>query len=248
MADGDGYGQQGPATSSSAFNTIQFIVEQAIAKLHTIKIVKVQAVDTDAKTVQVLPLVQQIDGNDQVTSQGTIYGVPYGPWLFGSNAVEADPAVGDIGVMACADRDISAVKETHAEAPPGSLRRYNQADGIYLGGLYPNGDITQYIKFTDTGMQWHDKNGNDITSDAAGISINGVVFNRQGEVAGNLPVTGNLQLGGTLQALNGTGYTADISTSGKFFGTDFQIGSGGTKITLLGHFHAANNTPPTPGH
>lgn len=242
MAEGDGYGQQRPETAGSEYNAVSFVIDRAIAKLHTVKIVKVQAVDTDAKTVDVLPLVQQVDGNNQVTSQAKIYGVPYRALLFGTNAVLADPAVDDVGVMVCADRDISVVKETLEESPPGSMRQCDQSDGIYLGGLLSDEEPEQYVEFTDTGMQWHDKNNNNIISNSTGISINGVVFNRSGQVEGSLPITGDLRLSGSVKALNGTSY------GGTFTGTDFRIGSGGTLISLAGHWHSANNTAPTPGH
>lgn len=247
MGSGDGYGKQQPTDATSKRNATLFTISQEIAKLDTVKIVQVKAVDTGSKTVDVMPLVRQTDGNDQVTDQITVYGVPYMQWQYGVNALLADPAVDDIGVLLCSDRDITAVKSTKAPAPPGSDRAYDRADGIYLGGLL-NGDPEQSIEFTDSGIEISDKNSNVMLFGASGISINGVVFNQSGQIAGALPVTGNLELGGGIKALDGSGYTADISTSGRFHGTDFQIGSGGTLISLLGHWHAAFNAPPVPGH
>lgn len=209
MADGDGYGHLRPEATNSEYNAFTFAIDQAIAKLHTVKIVKVQAVDTTAKTVQVLPLVQQIDGNNQVTSQGTIYNVPYRALLFGKNAVVADPAVDDIGVMVCADRDIQAVKETKDEAPPGSLRQYDQSDGIYLGGLFLQGEPEQYVKFTGTGMELHDKNNNALVSSSTGWAFTGkVTFNDT--VVAKL----NLELVGTVVNEGGGRYDGDFDTSG----------------------------------
>lgn len=210
MAEGDGYGQQRPATSNSDFNVVSFAIDQAIAKLHTVKIVQVQAVDTDAKTVDVLPLVQQIDGNSQVTSQGKIYGVPYRALLFGKNAIVADPAVDDVGVMICADRDISTVKETHEEGPPGSFRQYDQADGIYIGGLLTDEDPEQYVKFTDTGMELHDKNNNSLVSSSTGWLFTGKVTFQQDVV-----MNAGLGLQGNITDDGGGTYGGDIVTSGK---------------------------------
>lgn len=233
MADGDGYGQQRPATALSDYNAVSFAIDQAIAKLHTVKIVQVQAVDTDAKTVDVLPLVQQIDGNSQVTSQGKIYGVPYRSLLFGKNAVVADPAVDDVGVMVCADRDISTVKETHAEAPPASFRQYDQADGIYLGGLF-GADPEQYVKFTDTGMELHDKNNNALVSSSTGWLFTGKVTFQQDVV-----MNAGLGLQGDITAEGGGTYTGDFVTSGKI-----QSGA----IVLDTHHHTAQGAfAPTTG-
>jgi hypothetical protein len=228
MAEGDGYGQQRPETANSEYNAFTFAIDQALSKLHTVKIVKVQAVDVAAKTVQVLPLVKQIDGNNQVTSQGTIYSVPYRALLFGKNAVEADPAVDDVGVMICADRDISAVKESHDEAPPGSLRQYDQADGIYIGGLWNPVALEQYIRFTDDGMTITAKGGHTLSSTSAG-----------GWSVDKLTVTGNLQLGGSIVDDGGGTYTGDIHTSGTITG-DTDVVSG--LIHLKTHKHTGVTT------
>lgn len=220
---GEGYGQQRPEQANSDYNAYSFVVDQAISKLHTVKIVKVQAVDTDAKTVQVLPLVKQIDGNNETTSQGTIYSVPYRALLFGRNAVVADPAVDDVGVMICADRDISAVKETREESPPGSLRQYDQADGIYIGGLLTDQEPEQYVKFTDTGMELADKNGNRLASGATGWTF-----------TGNVIFQNNIQLAGSIQSDTGGLYAGDIHIGGTLTG-DTDVVSG--TIHLKTHKH-----------
>jgi len=226
---GEGYGQQRPEQANSDYNAYSFVVDQAIAKLHTVKIVKVQAVDTDAKTVQVMPLVKQIDGNNETTSQGTIYGVPYRALLFGRNAIVADPAVDDVGVMICADRDISAVKETREESPPGSLRQYDQADGIYIGGLLTDQEPEQYVKFTDTGMELADKSGNSLVSSSTGWVFTGKVVFSDAIVA-----QGNLELAGDIVNEGGGTYDGDIHTSGTIT-ADTDVVSG--TIHLKTHKH-----------
>lgn len=248
--DGSGYGQQSPSASVGGFNPIAFAIEQALALVSTIKTVKVLSVDTDKKTVSVQIAVNQINGINQANPHGTINGIPYIWAMGGKNAFEIDPVVGDIGVMIVNDRDISSVKAAMDIANPGSNRKFSVSDGIYLFGVPALNSAApeQWIKFNADGIEWHDKNNNVLSSNASGISINGVVFNRNGQVAGNLPVTGNLDLGGTIQALDGTGYTADISTSGRFHGLDFQIGATGTLISLSGHWHAALNAAPILGH
>lgn len=243
MADGDGFSQQDPSDSATPYNRDTFVMRQLIAQISTAKIVKVLAVNPTSPgrgTVDVQPTVNQIDGQDNATPHGKIFGVPYCSWQYGKNAVLADPVAGDMGVMICADRDISAVKATKDIGPPGSSRQYDAADGVYLGGLLTTEDPEQYVKFTDTGIQLHDKNSNDITtSDAginwsdtkgnalvsndAGISINGVVFDRTGQVAGNLPVTGNFQLGGSFEGIGGGVYASGISISGTLNAADMQI-------------------------
>lgn len=210
MAEGDGYGRQRPETANSTYNAVTFAIEQAISKLDTVKIVQVIAVDTDAKTVQVTPLVKQIDGNNQVTDEGTVYGIPYMTWQYGTSAILADPAVDDIGLLLCSDRDISAVKESHAPAQPGSERSYDRADGVYLGGLFKDeDDIEQYVKFTDTGMELADKNGNSLVSSPTGWLFTGNVT-----FAGALVAQGNLELGGNITNEGGGTYDGTFTTSG----------------------------------
>jgi len=234
--DETGFGQQYPEDSSSEFNKHSFAISRALALISTAKIVKVTAVDTAKKTVTVRPLVKMIDGTGNTYEHGDVSAIPYWQWQMGKNSVIGDPAVDDIGVMICCDRDISAVKATKAIAPPGSLRQLDISDGIYFGGLL-NGDPEQWVKFTDTGLELHDKNSNALVSSSTGWEFTGPVkFNQV------ITAAGNLQLGGAVLAVNGSSY------GGTFTGADFRIGSGGTLVSLAGHWHASNNTPPTPGH
>lgn len=178
MADAQqdfGYGQQDPVDSGSEFNSIIFACKQLIARISTMKLVQVQAVTNDggvvaAGTVDVLPMVSQLDGQGNSTPHGTIFGVPYFRLQGGVNAVIIDPVVGDIGYMVCADRDISAVKSTKAPAPPGSYRKYAAADGVYVGGCL-NGAPEQYIVFTSTGIRIVDKNGNSVAMSNTGMTL-----------------------------------------------------------------------------
>lgn len=217
MTDTVGYGQQDPSDSVGPFNPIAFAIQQALAQVSTIKIVKVLAVDTDAHTVDVQIAVNQLDGQNNSTPHGTINSIPYIWVMGGTNAFETDPSVGDFGVMVVCDRDISAVKSTKAIANPGSLRKFSPSDGIYLFGVPGlNGtEPTQWFKWLPGGgFNITDSFGNVQSSSAAGISINGLVINPSGQVAGNLPVTGALELAGAIEALAGGEYTGTIATSG----------------------------------
>lgn len=230
-----GYGQQDPNDSASDFNLITFIVRQMMAQLDTMKLVQVKAVHggggaiAAAGTVDVLLLVNQLDGNGNATQQGTVYGLPWYRLQGGKNAVICDPLVGDIGFVVCADRDISAVKNSKAQANPGSLRKFDIADGIYVGGIL-NAVPDQYLAFADGKITLADKNGNSILLNSSGITLtdksgNTFVMSSSGTaltpasgqpftVNGNTVVTGNFLLGGTIQAQPGGIYTHSITTSG----------------------------------
>jgi hypothetical protein len=171
-----GSGQQGPNDSSSEFNKICFVIRQMIAQLDTMKLVQVQAVHggggtiAAAGTVDVLPLVNQIDGSGVSTPLGKVYGIPWWRLQGGNGAVICDPAVDDIGYVVCADRDISNVKATQQQSNPGSFRKFNIADGIYTGGCL-NGAPTQYVVFTAQGIKIVDLNGNMISMTSSGFTV-----------------------------------------------------------------------------
>lgn len=225
-----GYGQEQPQDWSSEFNKIAFLVRQMIARLSTMKLVQVKAVHSNgavaaAGTVDVLPLVNQIDGGGFSTPHGTVFGLPWWRLQGGLHAVICDPKVDDIGYVVCADRDISNVKTTKAQANPGSLRRYDLADGIYVGGLL-NAAPTTYILFTDDGhIRIVDVSGNVLETSSNGFSL-----------TGKLAVTGDVAITGAITATGGI-------AAGQ---------GGGDSVTLQGHLHtsaAAGNptTAPTAG-
>lgn len=246
-----GAGQQQPEDSVGDFNPLQFLIKQALLQVSTIKIVSVLSVDTDKHTVGVQIAVNQLDGNNNSTPHGQIFNIPYIWAMGGTNAFQIDPAAGDMGVMLCCDRDISSVKANQAIANPGSARTFSPSDGIYLFGIPGlNGTApTQWFKWlVGGGFNLTDSLGNVQSSSSAGISINGLVINQQGQIAGALPVTGALELGGAIEALAGGEYAGNISTTGTVSAANVIAAPGAAQVTLLGHEHSANNTPPTPGH
>lgn len=144
-------GSQNYHSDNSRFNATQFHIEQVLSKLGTSMPVKVLAVTntggvSPTGTVDVQPLVNQIDGDGNQTPHGVLHGLPYVRLYGGANAIIIDPQVGDIGVAVFAQRDISAVKKTKKQANPGSRRQYSMADGMYFGGTL-SGTPTQYIQF-----------------------------------------------------------------------------------------------------
>ena len=157
------FGQQDSLDGNSDFTAIRFLAKQILGYLRTGMPVKVVAVTGGgigpAPTVDVLPLVKQIDGQGNPTDHGTVYGRPVVRHQGGLNAIIADPVVGDIGFLVSADRDMSKVVATRDAANPDSRRSHSMSDGVYypaILGLTP----TQYLHFTTTGIKIVDKNGN----------------------------------------------------------------------------------------
>lgn len=252
MGDAGGYGQADPADTTSGFNRTSFYIRQALARVSTAKLVKVLAVDTDAKTVDLQPMVNQLDGIGNSTPQPQVFAIPYLYFQCGNGAIIADPVVGDKGLAVFCDRDNSSVLATKDVANPGSYRKLDVADGVYVCALPGLNDAPeQSVTFTPSGMELQDKNSNVLSFGSSGISINGLIINQSGQVAGALPVTGALELGGSIEALSGGEYAGDIATSGRLIAADVftpTTAGGPPTISLRGHIHSANNTPPTPGH
>lgn len=234
-----GFGQQDPADSVGDFNPIAFQIGQALAGISSTRIVKVLAVDTDKKTVDVQIATNQLDGQGNSTPHGPIYGLPYIWAMGGKNAFKSTPAKDDMGVIVVNDRDISAVKNTKAIANPASNRKFSPSDGIYLFGIPGlNGTApVQWIDWTDDGINITSAHGNTLTSDASGWKF-----------VGNVIMENNLQLAGAIQAVDGTEYAENITTTGAVFAINVVANPGPSQVTLLGHEHAANNSPPIPGH
>lgn len=131
------------------------IITRLIGRVFTHTVVKVVSVDAGsigaAGFVDVVNLVQQLDGNNQGIPNQPLYRLPYFRLQGGANAVIIDPKIGDIGLAAFAMRDISKIKKTKEESAPPSRREYDSSDGLYIGGFL-NGAPSQYIEFLDSGI------------------------------------------------------------------------------------------------
>lgn len=189
----DVQGQASATSGGSEFNALAFLVQQMLARVNVATLVKVVACSNSGGvspvgTVDVQPLVNQLDGSGNAVAHVTIYGLPYLRVQGGANAVIIDPQPGDIGIAVFADRDISSVKATKAQANPGSRRRNSMADGLFLGGVL-NGAPTQYVQFAPGGINVTDKNANTIVMDSTGVTINGTLFRRDHSVWTDAEIT-----------------------------------------------------------
>lgn len=234
-------GQAFPSDLATEYDQIMFILNQSLAFVRTATLVQVKAVTNNgeiaiAGTVDVQPLVKMLDGLGNTSRHSIVYGLPYLRMQAGVNAIILDPKVGDIGIAVFADRDISKVKVTKAEAPPGSWRRFSFPDGLYLGGVL-NPVPTQYLRYHDGGISVFDKNGNKVELTSDGIKITDKFGHIINMVSGKIQITGNVEITGTLSA------TGSI-TAGQ--GTGDQVG-------LQTHVHsgvqsgASSTNAPTAG-
>lgn len=231
MSDtGASYGQNSVEDGATELGMIMAIARRMIERLDVCKLVKVAAVNAGsgsppaAGTVDVQPLVNQVDGNFTGVNHGIVHGLQYfrlqaGPW-----AIIAEPVVGDIGFIVVPDRDSSLVTGSGAMVNPGSRRRYNIADGVYVGGILNAVPAATIWLKSDGTWVLTDKPGNVLKGDS-----NGVTITPQG---------------------NGLTVNGPITSTGKITGTDFSDGSVTSYKT---HTHSGVTTgagtsgPPTPG-
>jgi phage baseplate assembly protein gpV len=222
-----------PSSTWGEYNNIAFAIQQAISKMQTATLVRIEACTNAGDLspvgfVDVTPLVNQIDGSVPAnpTPHVTIYGLPYLRLQGGNSAVIIDPQPGDIGVAVFASRDISKVKSTKAQSNPGSYRQYDFADGLYLGGML-NAVPTQYIRFGSAGISI-------VAPETITLTAPNIVINAAMGVTVTAPA---IALDGALASTGG-----DATMSGKLTTTGDVIA--GCK-SLKTHTHTSE-TPGTP--
>lgn len=138
-----------PIDQTNPLNATWFLIRQALGSVFTAALVQVKGVNAGAGTVDLQILVNQVDGEGNSQPHGTIYGVGYGQLRGGANAIILTPVAGDIGIAVFAMRDSSAARSTRAPANPGSARRFDPADALYICGLAGGAEPTQYVEFTE---------------------------------------------------------------------------------------------------
>ena len=225
------------ADYTSDVGRIQFLIRSALSGLRTAMPVKVLSVTNSGGlssigTVSVQPMVSAIDGNNQPWMHGTIYNVPYLRIQGGSNGIILDPMVGDIGIATVCDRDISTVKNTKSISAPGSNRKNDMSDMVYLMTII-GAAPTQYIQFNSSGITILSPtkvtiNAPNIEIDASSscainapsIVLNGAISQGSGSNAGNAVFGGSITATGNII---GGGISLDTHHH-----TGVQTGSGNT--------------------
>lgn len=241
------FGQQQLNTPNDEFNVQQFLIKQALGRVNTATLVKVEAVHAPVGIVpvgfvDVTPLVHQLDGSNKAVPHTTIYNIPYVRIQGGKNAFVVDPQPGDIGMCVFAQADISSVKATKAAATPGSKRRFDMADGMYVGGLL-NAAPERYVMIDDSGITIegvaavtiHGDNTT-INANSATVNANDITMNAdQTTVNGNFTVNGVTALNGPLSQASGAAgggatmqgpltVTEDVTASGTSVHTHTHSG------------------------
>jgi hypothetical protein len=276
QADGV-YGQQQLASGNSEFNALTFMIQQMLGRVNTATLVSVIAVHTTGRSgsvgfVDVQPLVNQTDGIGQATPHGTIYHLPYIRLQGGQNALVVDPHAGDVGLVVFCDHDISAIKESGnpSAVSPGSRRRFDMADGVYLGGWSPASALTCYVVIDDDGIkieadaQKFEVHSKDLTETADGDvvrkakTVDETVTGTYKITVPELSIIGNLSVSGIVHCewqgsligvkYGGTG--ADLSATGGLDQVVCQLAPGAPfEVRSLGELPISilySNATPVP--
>lgn len=206
-----------PADAASEVGRMDYIIRSALSGLRTAIPVKVISVTNSGGVsaigkVSVQPLVSSVDGNGQTWEHGIIHNVPYMRIQGGSNGVILDPVVGDVGIATVCDRDISTVKNTGAVSAPGSNRKNDMSDMVYLMTII-GAAPSQYIQFNSSGITILSPTkvkinapnveinaGTECKITAPTITLNGALNQTSGAAAtfsGSMTVTGDVTAAGT---------------------------------------------------
>ena len=244
MAESGYTGQQLPGDTLGEFNATRAIAQAMIARINTCTLVQIVSVTNAGELspvgfVDVSPLVNQLDGAAKSTPHGIVHSLPYFRLQGGANAVILDPQVGDIGIAVFADRDISAVSSAKAAANPGSGRRFDMSDGLYLGGVL-NGVPSQYVQFNATGVTV--RSPSKITLSAPLVEVAATtkfnVISPASEFSGTVTIRGLLTWVAGMAGSVGSGVAAVITGAIQFVGT---LTSNGKRIDDT-HTHSGVQT------
>ncbi len=198
-------GHQDIADGGSSHNSERLHINAAQDERRHVVIVRVQKVyggGVDAApTVDVQPLINQVDGLGSPTNHAPIYGLPVSRVHSGSGAIISDPVAGDDYILSIPDRDISKYLNSGQQSSPDSKRRGSLSDGI-LHHAVRSPKPTQYLFFKPAGGY--------VLADSAGGTIE--TFPNSKTVTVTPPSGGKVILGGN--GTDGGTYSPVVTVAG----------------------------------
>lgn len=177
-----------PDSASSNSNAMSFFVKLLMGQAaHVIPVSVISCTNAgEVKppgTVDVMSLLNQLGADGAAVPPKPIYGLPYIRQQAGPTAIIMDPVANDLGIVVICDRDISSVKNNQALSNPGSLRQFNEADGVYIGLDLTNITPIQFIQFLTAAGGINIVTPQPFTVTASNFSI---------DAAGNVVAQGNI--------------------------------------------------------
>ena len=164
---------------SSDLNRLEFLIKVLMRDMSTaipVIVTATQAGDTNAAGyVDARPLVAQLDAWGNALPMAALHHLPYFRLQAGRAGIVLDPVPGDIGLAVFAQSDCSTLKQGQKEtAQPGSWRKFDQADGFYIGGFL-NTKIDTYVRLAQDGSVKITAPGN-VTIDAPTVTYSGDII------------------------------------------------------------------------
>lgn len=181
--------------------SMAYAFEMLLSGYYFFEIAQVVAVSGVAPNlvVDVLPLVTKRDRSGAMIRNSTLYDLPVFRLQRGDSAIIMNPVVGDIGLIAVADRDTSLVRANLKESLPGSDRKHSKSDAHYLGGIL-NKEPTQFVEFADGAINITSPNPVNINCSKANVTApDGVDMTTP-----LLKVSGAIQAGGDITDNSGS--------------------------------------------
>lgn len=125
-----------PADLDSLFGIFQLFMRQYLgAWLATVQPVEIASIAENNRFVNVKPLIQLHGTTNNlipITDDDIICNIPVMHPLGANGEIRFNPAIGDQGLLVAGNFDITNYKQTKSQAPEGSYRSFNWADGFFL--------------------------------------------------------------------------------------------------------------------
>ncbi|WP_345822891.1 hypothetical protein ABC766_32150 (plasmid) [Methylobacterium fujisawaense] len=144
-------------------------------------------------TVDIRPVLSDVDGLGQAQKPDVIYGVPVPRNQSGDSVIINDPNVGDRAHFSVFDRDHSSAQASDWKSGnPGSFRRSTLSDAVFHAVLPREAqEVKQYVRMDENGVDIRQRDGHTIAMTKDGVNINGAVFDKDG----NITTPGNMTAG-----------------------------------------------------
>ena len=179
-----GVGSQTENTALSFINELDFFVDGKILEINTIKICQITKVNGD--TVNVKPLVLNLDGDKKPIEATELKELPFIRQQGGASGFVIEYNVGDIVLVGFCDRDPQGVIRSKKETAPATYCPFPLSGGIVLGAVLFNVPEV-YVKTTDKVYCVGDLD----VSKNANIQKN-LTVEQNCEITGNCTISGNL--------------------------------------------------------
>jgi len=131
---------------ANLFNQLVYLINTRLSMLNTLKICTVVAFH--GNTIDVRPMLTEIDGNGNQIEQSILYGIPILQIQGGTSGLKIEYKENDIVLCAFCDKDIQSLVRSKKTSAPTTDLITPLNSGICIGAVLFN-EATIYIEITD---------------------------------------------------------------------------------------------------